>query len=75
MSLIKLFSEVLLVAEDRVNEQLTFKDVPRWDSLAHMMLIARVEETYSIQMTGEEIASIRSFGDLKRIVSGHGVSA
>ena len=73
MSLEKLFADVFLYPEASVSDSLTFREVPRWDSLAHMMLIAKLEETYSIQFTGDEIADMRSVGDLRRILGNHGV--
>jgi len=72
MSLEALFSDVFAFPEESVTDSLTFSEVPRWDSLAHMMLIVRLEETYNIQFTGDEIADIRSVGDLRTTLRAHG---
>ncbi|MFW5857311.1 MAG: acyl carrier protein [Planctomycetota bacterium] len=51
----------------------TMADVPSWDSLTHMDLIARLESTYSIELTGDEIADMQSVGAIRAILARHGV--
>ncbi len=74
MSLEKILSEVFVYPEPSINDSLALKNIPSWDSLAHMMLIIRLEETYQIQFTGDEIADIKSVGDLRNTLQSHGVS-
>jgi len=73
MSLEKIISEVFILPESSVVDSIALSDIPTWDSLAHMMLIVRVEETYQIQFTGDEIADIKSVGDLRTALHAHGV--
>lgn len=73
MYLEKIISEVFILPESSVVDSLALSDIPTWDSLAHMMLIVRVEETYQIQFTGDEIADIKSVGDLRTALHAHGV--
>ena len=40
-----------------------------WDSLSHMFFITKLEETYSIELTGDEIADMQTIGDIKRIIT------
>lgn len=72
MSLEKIFSEVFVLPESSVTDSLALNDIPTWDSLAHMMLIVRLEETYQIQFTGDEIADIKSVGDVRAALQAHG---
>jgi len=44
------------------------KQVPAWDSLTHLDLIAKLEETFRFELTGDEIAEMRTVGDIRRIV-------
>lgn len=53
-------------------DSLALSDIPSWDSLAHMMLIIRLEETYQVQLTGDEIADIKSVGDARSALLAHG---
>ena len=72
MSLEKIFSEVFGLPEASVVDSLALSDIPNWDSLAHMMLIVRLEETYHVQLTGDEIADIKSVGDTRSALLAHG---
>lgn len=72
MSVEKIFSEVFVLPESSVVDSLALGEIPTWDSLAHMMLIVRLEETYQIQFTGDEIADIKSVGDVRAALQAHG---
>ncbi|MFA7241935.1 MAG: acyl carrier protein [Sulfuricellaceae bacterium] len=72
MSLEKIFSEVFMLPESSVVDTLALSDIPTWDSLAHMMLIVRLEETYQIQLTGDEIADMKSVSDARSALRAHG---
>ncbi len=73
MSLEKIFANIFAFPESSINDALTLREVPRWDSLAHMMLIVKLEEVYQIQFTGDEIADVKSVGDLRAALRAHGV--
>lgn len=72
MKLIKIFSEVFSLPQDEVNDELALHDIPQWDSMAHMILILRLEETWNIQFSGDEIADIQTVGDARRLIMSHG---
>lgn len=74
MSLEKIFSEVFGLPEASIVDSLALSDIPTWDSLAHMMLIVRLEETYQVQLTGDEIADIKSVGDARSALLAHGAA-
>jgi acyl carrier protein len=72
MSLEKEISEVFALPESAIVDTLTLNAIPTWDSLAHMMLIVRLEETYQIQFSGDEIADLQSVGDIRAALLAHG---
>ena len=74
MSLDRIFSDVFAISASTVVDTLALADIPSWDSLAHMMLIVRLEDDYKIQFTGDEIADIRSVGDTRAALLAHGVT-
>ena len=49
-------------------------NMPAWDSLAHVTIVAGVEATYKVQLTMSEILAIRSIADLRKTLEGHGVA-
>jgi acyl carrier protein len=73
MSLEKVIAETFAVPEAAVADGLALSDIPTWDSLAHMMLIVRLEQDYAIEFSGDEIADLRSVGDIRATLQAHGV--
>ena len=57
---------------DRVTDDLTMSEVESWDSLQHMNLIASLEEAFAVQLTFEEIVTMQSVGEIKRVLAGKG---
>jgi acyl carrier protein len=73
MSLEQKIAETFALPEASVADGLALSDIPTWDSLAHMMLIVRLEQDYAIQFSGDEIADLRSVGDIRATLRAHGV--
>lgn len=65
MSIERIFAEVFAIPEERVNDGLALHDIPSWDSMSHMTLIVRLEEAFSIEFTGDEIADFRNVRDVR----------
>lgn len=68
----KICSEVLGVPIDRLIDSQVLKELDSWDSLAHMILITRIEDEFQIQFTGDQIADIRTVGDIKTALNAVG---
>jgi len=56
-----------LKAED-ISDALTMKNVEGWDSLKHMELIVSLEHTFGLELTVDEIVSMQTLKDIKRIL-------
>jgi len=63
-----LLSEVLQIPAPKITEDLTMKDVDAWDSLKHMELIVSLEQSFGIELSFDEIVSMRSVGEIKRVL-------
>jgi acyl carrier protein len=53
---------------------LTYQTHPVWDSVAHMRLVAGIENAFDIMFTTEQILDMSSFDKASAIVSQHGVN-
>jgi len=73
MSLERIFSEVFHIPEKGVHDLLELRGIPSWDSMSHMMLIARVEEAFAVELTGDEIADFRTVSDVRAALQRRGV--
>jgi acyl carrier protein len=73
-SLIELVATVLDVSPDQLVPQTGPKTLTKWDSLAHVTIVAAVEQTYDVQLTMPEILSVQSIKDLEAVLRRHGVT-
>ncbi len=63
-----LLSEALRVSPQRINEGTKMYDLPAWDSMGHMSLIALVEERLRISISMDDILEIRSVQGIATIL-------
>jgi acyl carrier protein len=64
----EVFDDEALVARP----ELTADDVPEWDSLSHLRLIATVQKRFGIKFSASEIGKLNNVGDLARLVEARG---
>jgi len=62
------FAEAVDVDESELSPELEFKELPKWDSMAVLSVIAMVDEYYSKVLTGEDIDSAKTLTDLFNIL-------
>jgi len=72
--LIEILTKVLLLEESEISDDLSRDDVEEWDSLAHLMLINELEETFQITINDDDILAIHTIGDLKKVLKKLGVN-
>jgi acyl carrier protein len=61
-------AEMLALPRDRVDDDLAMKDVPAWDSLKHMELITGIEQAFGVELSFDEIVTMTSVGEIKRVI-------
>jgi acyl carrier protein len=69
----KVFRDVLGAKDLDLNEGFTFKDVPQWDSVAHLSLISELEDAFDIMFEAEDILHYGSYENGKTILQKYGV--
>lgn len=68
-----IFCKVLSVNESSLDENFTFKDVPQWDSVAHLSLISELEDEFDVFFESEDILHYGSYENGKKILEKYGV--
>lgn len=68
-----IFCRVLSVNEDVLDERFTFKEVPQWDSVAHLSLISELEDEFDVLFEAEDILHYGSFLNGIEILKRYGV--
>jgi acyl carrier protein len=67
-----LFANVFKYESD-ISPATSRRDVPKWDSLQHVALVAAIEEQFGITLSMDEMVEIRSVKDICNILDRHGV--
>lgn len=70
----QVFMDVLGVKEEVLDETFTFKEVPKWDSVAHLSLITALEDTFDVMFESEDILHYESYENGKKILAKMGIS-
>ncbi len=55
-----LLADALQVPADQVHSDLTFGDLPQWDSMGHMEVMLLLEERYGVEINTDNIATLTS---------------
>ena len=74
-SLVQLFADALAIAPELVTDDLTYQSIPQWDSVAHMTLIASLEDEYEIMLDTDDIIDMSSVLKARQILAKYGVEA
>lgn len=70
----RVFEDVFDVKKDVLNDGFTFKDVPQWDSVAHLSLISALEDTFDVLFESEDILHFGSYENGKRLLRKMGIN-
>ena len=65
----EILCEVFRLKADELRDELTMDEVAKWDSLTHMNLVVAIEEGFDIQLTMDDIMSMKDIKTIKSIVS------
>lgn len=64
-----IFAESLGIDESIVTDSLRYGEIPQWDSVAHMALVAAIEEGFDIMIETEDVIDMSSFEKAKQIAT------
>ena len=56
-----IFIKSLSIESSKFNENLKYNEIPEWDSIGHMSLVAALEDTYKINLETDDIVDFSSF--------------
>lgn len=60
-ALVDIFVSELGVERDEITESLAYNSITEWDSVAHMHLIAAIEETFGVEIPDGEVSEMTTF--------------
>ena len=68
-----IFMNLFEVSEDVLNDTFNFGVAPGWDSLAHMELIAQLEDEFEIMLETDDITHFGGYENGKKILAKYGI--
>jgi len=68
IKLIHAFSIALELPEHEVNDGLEYSSHKKWDSTAHMILVAQLENDFDVMFEIDDIIDMSSFAKAKEIL-------
>ncbi len=69
----EVFRTALDLPEDSPVDDLHYQDDDKWDSLAHMSLVAALEDEFSVMIDTDDVIGMSSFAEAMRILGKYGV--
>ncbi len=74
IALEQVFAEVLGIDIGSVSDGLAYNSILQWDSVAHMGLIAQLEDNYGVLLDTDDIIDMSSVGKAREILAKYGVA-
>lgn len=65
---IEKFAFAIEIEADTLNPETRFKELPIWDSLNTLAIIAMADADYGVSITGNDIQNSHTIGELMKIV-------
>lgn len=68
-----IFAEALGIDVSQVNDELAYNSIPEWDSIAHMALIAEIDDQFDTMLDTEDVLDMSTFAKAKEILAKYDV--
>lgn len=67
------FSEVLGIPAESINDETSPENTPVWDSLNAMNLVSAIEGAFNVRLSTKEIVSMRTVGIVRKVLKAKGI--
>ena len=68
-NLIEIFAKSLNIATNEIHDSLQYNSIAQWDSTAHMVLIAALEDGFDVMFDTDDIIEMSSVAKAKEILA------
>ena len=72
--LVAVFVDALGISAEDVHDELTYNTIKEWDSTAHMILVAEMEDRFDIMLDTDDIIDMSSVCKAKEILAKYDVT-
>jgi acyl carrier protein len=67
------FADALQIEPSRVKDELAYNSIKEWDSVAHMQLVAALEDAFEVMLDTDDIIAMSSVAKAKEILAKYDV--
>jgi len=71
---VSVFARVLGIDASQVTDELRYNPIPQWDSIAHMSVVAALEEAFGVMIDMDDVIDMSSVGKAREILRKHGAA-
>lgn len=64
----EIFAEALGIEQALITDELTYNSIPEWDSIAHMSLIAEIDDAFDTMLDTDDVLDMSTFTKAKEIL-------
>jgi acyl carrier protein len=68
------FATGLGIDVTQVRDDLAYSSIPEWDSIAHLGLVAEIEDVFDVALETDDIIDLSSVAEARRILTKLGVA-
>ncbi|OXS79292.1 acyl carrier protein [Domibacillus enclensis] len=69
-----IFSEALEIDPEIINDELAYNSIAEWDSIAHMALVAEIDDQFDIMLDTDDVLDMSSFSKAKEILTKYDIT-
>lgn len=66
----EIVSSALGISSGTVTDNLAYRDIAEWDSLAHVRLMLKIKNTYDVEITSELVSNLTTVGSIRAFLDG-----
>lgn len=66
---IDIFSDVMGIPKNELNDAIAYNSHPAWDSLKHLKLISRLEIALDIEFDMDDVIAMENFGLVRELTA------
>jgi acyl carrier protein len=61
----EIIASAIAIKKELVDENLTYQEIPEWDSMSHLLIVEALEEFYQIKFDFNDILEMGNVGKIR----------
>jgi acyl carrier protein len=70
----QIVEEIFKLKPEEINDSLSSKDIPNWDSMNYLLFIAEVEKQFNVSFSMDEVLGANSLGAVKEMLKNKNIN-